>query len=925
MADPLTLDGLKRLVSELSTQHLRDYTASLLRSQPAPKGKDVNDALWGTISLTRLEVVLLDSPLLQRLRYIRQLGAAHWVYPGAVHTRFEHLLGAMHLVRSMAAALNQAAKAADPDLEQPPISEATIQVLRLAVVLREAAQMAFSQVSEEALSDSPVFATIPKSLSEELRVQAVIPGEDVSFVQVVAYYLVQSHALRELLAVLLDREGSALRLKEQAADNLAEVVRQVSFAIIGRRINNKLPLVHELVVGPFDATGVDALMRDAKFSGLPTLLDEQRILQKLAAKKMPLGDMPPAILTAMEGDPRADAWLFGVKDSAAAVLDELQLARMLATAKVYQHSKVLAIEQMLRSVISSLVDASGAEPVLRLLFSTSDDALLGMSASRLIQELGVDAQADGGSAIQRVEAAALLLAALRERRLWVRAFQFPEWRSALDVGRDASEALEAMRDEFRHVERRVALMDAVRNEAQRILEILGQGGRGRPVLDALISARSLELTSSETEVGRAYVIRSSAAPYQFSQWLAARGSWLDQYNAGQPRDHIFCPSEIADVVFVAFERVARTRYQAKLPDSSAEASKRRSAKVLELKRALVPHHYWQDAPYDIRPLPPRLAQPDVDRRLRPFYGLHARYLEPIRDGGPGEEIAPDSQTRAWLRQFDNDNHIACALRLLSSVRMLDRRDVTRALEKLLEAMPEFRGGWVAPFGSPRDSGSMQAYFADDARPRGLISGLGSLEEYAAHGERRPLIFVDDFVGSGGQACDILAAWFGRDDFRRNLGEERAKLPQAQAEALSSARVAFLYVAGWNNGIDAVQGTCGELGLNATAFASLLDDDLPFARRVLEQDVDLTPDVVRNFLERCAEIGRQLVRTETRETPRREPLEERVVADRALGYGNRGMLLVTPFNTPTHTLTALWMDGQVDDLPWTPLLRRRKKT
>ena len=618
MADALTLDGLKRLVNELSTQQLRDYTACLRQSQPVPKGKDVNDALWGTISLTRLEVVLLDSPLLQRLRYIRQLGAAHWVYPGAVHTRFEHLLGAMHLVRSMATALNQAAKIANPDLEQPPISEVTIQVLRLAVILREAAQMAFSQVSEGALSDSPVFATIPKALSEELRLQAAIPGEDVSFVQVVGYYLVQSHAVRELLALLLDREGSALRLKEQAADNLAEVVRQVSFAIIGRRINNKLPLVHELVVGPFDATRVDALMRDAKFSGLPTLLDEQRIFQKLAAKKMALGDMPHAIVTGVEGDPKADAWLFGVKDSAAAVLDELQLARMLATAKVYQHSKVLAVEQMLRSVINSLVDAAGAEPVLRLLFSTSDDAFLGMSALRLTQDLGVDAQTDGGRAVQRVEAAALLLAALRERRLWVRAFQFPEWRSALDLGRDASEALEAMRDDFRHVGRRSALMSAVRDEAQRILDLLDQGARGRPVLDALISARSLDMTSSETEVGRAYVIRSSAASYQFSEWLAARGSWLDQYNAGQARDHVFCPPEMADVVFVAFERVARMVFRARLPDSSAEASKRRPTKVLELKRRLGLHHYWQDAPYDIRPFPPRLAQADVEKGLRPF-------------------------------------------------------------------------------------------------------------------------------------------------------------------------------------------------------------------------------------------------------------------------------------------------------------------
>jgi uncharacterized protein len=40
---------------------------------------------------------LIDSPWVQRLRYILQLQSAHWVYPGAEHTRFQHSLGTMHL------------------------------------------------------------------------------------------------------------------------------------------------------------------------------------------------------------------------------------------------------------------------------------------------------------------------------------------------------------------------------------------------------------------------------------------------------------------------------------------------------------------------------------------------------------------------------------------------------------------------------------------------------------------------------------------------------------------------------------------------------------------------------------------------------------------------------------------------------------
>jgi len=48
---------------------------------------------------------LIDSPWVQRLRSIYQLQSAHWVYPSAEHTRFQHSLGAMHLAGRFAKSL----------------------------------------------------------------------------------------------------------------------------------------------------------------------------------------------------------------------------------------------------------------------------------------------------------------------------------------------------------------------------------------------------------------------------------------------------------------------------------------------------------------------------------------------------------------------------------------------------------------------------------------------------------------------------------------------------------------------------------------------------------------------------------------------------------------------------------------------------
>ena len=62
--------------------------------------KIVNDPVHGFIEVPRgLILELIDTPAFQRLRRIRQLGQSAFVYPGAVHTRFNHALGAMHLMR----------------------------------------------------------------------------------------------------------------------------------------------------------------------------------------------------------------------------------------------------------------------------------------------------------------------------------------------------------------------------------------------------------------------------------------------------------------------------------------------------------------------------------------------------------------------------------------------------------------------------------------------------------------------------------------------------------------------------------------------------------------------------------------------------------------------------------------------------------
>ncbi|MFP4622601.1 MAG: hypothetical protein ACLFRX_00325, partial [Gemmatimonadota bacterium] len=60
------------------------------RATVGAAGLVVRDPLWGTIELDATARAVVDSAAFQRLRYIRQLGLAHLVYPGAHHSRFDH-------------------------------------------------------------------------------------------------------------------------------------------------------------------------------------------------------------------------------------------------------------------------------------------------------------------------------------------------------------------------------------------------------------------------------------------------------------------------------------------------------------------------------------------------------------------------------------------------------------------------------------------------------------------------------------------------------------------------------------------------------------------------------------------------------------------------------------------------------------------
>ncbi len=102
----------------------------------------VRDPLWNTIQLDQTALAIIDSPAFQRLRYIRQLGLAFLVYPGATHTRFDHALGVYHLARRALRLLSERG-----ELDQ--INPLDCRLMPYAALLHDIGHYPFSHAVEE--------------------------------------------------------------------------------------------------------------------------------------------------------------------------------------------------------------------------------------------------------------------------------------------------------------------------------------------------------------------------------------------------------------------------------------------------------------------------------------------------------------------------------------------------------------------------------------------------------------------------------------------------------------------------------------------------------------------------------------------------------------------------------------------------------
>ncbi len=126
------------------------------------KRKIINDPVHGFIGIkSELVFDLISHPVFQRLRRIRQLGMTHFVYPGATHTRFQHAIGAMHLMEMAIGVIRSKGHIITPEEEEAALA---------AILLHDTGHGPFSHTLESSIIPHMPHEQMSALLMKELNI-----------------------------------------------------------------------------------------------------------------------------------------------------------------------------------------------------------------------------------------------------------------------------------------------------------------------------------------------------------------------------------------------------------------------------------------------------------------------------------------------------------------------------------------------------------------------------------------------------------------------------------------------------------------------------------------------------------------------------------------------------------------------------------
>jgi deoxynucleoside triphosphate triphosphohydrolase SAMHD1 len=907
-----------------------DYLQSAkTAAKTAPrKSKVIKDNIWGMAEFGWSSLRLIDSPILQRLRQIRQLGMSYLTYPSAEHSRFSHSLGMACVVEKF---IDVSLRVQDADFGQLQLSRLNdneAETLRHAALLHDIGHFPFSHAVEKAYQYNPtLFACGARTINDfmflfEEALEIPTPNSP---------KLSEFLTLTILLCPRFQEFYESCVMGDVASD--PDRLYRIASLVVGLPPEESFPGIANLISNSaIDADKIDYIKRDSAACGIPVGIDVARLFLRSAFVTIHREDIERLYSPA---DPRDTVRLFVVNSSGADTIEEIAQARASLYHRVYLHQATRGVERIL--TLGLLQGAKVASPTNSLREALFAWALDDVSLLRNLSSLGpLEAELS-----TRVRNRQLLKKACSIGRDTLEVSFRPTYFFANPVAPHADltvfkfvvgEALQQFNedqlqgDKHRDLELLIAreasqLWKSIRDTVPRDLApitaeatvtVLPVPDFNQTPPDSIINENGFVVqTPKQTNVDELGV---AADIFKARGYVSSDLSWRE-------------------LVFVASRKVLKLRATAPrkidvrlsggqeappttirvissalvdLDDGARRAGLNRQ-RLDRIMMAAEQVGYFDDVPALARSHSMRLLQP-LAERFRVF-------------NGQGGWTVTALGIAAFLNQFPPRLRDEVT-EMINQINMIDRDTIAPAIQALM-AMPlsSVPVHHIAPL-SP-NSGNLVRMIGEQEL-KASSSGANwtfqnSLAEvFAVNDHNREVLLLDDNAVTGSQVVAQLYAWMGisRDKWPNDVQAEQnidsAALADRDISLLKKMSVTFGFIFATPEARNRIVETAKSLGIvNARAISY---------RDMIATTHSPSPEL-RAFLQ---DVG-EAVLTDYLMNNEPTPVIAHVraqAAKRALGDGPGCGLLATIFNVPTSTYPALRCPGVFKGQPWVPLFLRR---
>lgn len=890
-----TFDEINRFVNTA----LQEYNDRLRKSSLSSDGKEIFDAVWGNIEFCSGEIYILDSPLLQRLRKIKQLGLAYFVYCGCDYSRFYHTLGVTYLADRMATAINRC-NLGTTEKEKNYFKA----IVRLAAIFHDTGHMFLSHVSEHYFCKSPSYSR-NKMITTFLDVFERKAGKKPALHELLGCMIVNTEAVYELLEIVTPKIKGFSTGFDYRID---EVVEYISALIVGVPIDREILPYSCIVNGPIDADKCDYLSRDSHVTRVPVAVDVSRITQKLSVVESK--DICTSELWHQDADTNVPFYELAMKDSAEKALFQLCIARTIMFDSVYYHHKVLTAETEFRNLLGCLTNLH--KPVfanfLEILQHTDEDF-----NHYFFEDLKKDRDEEDCKVIDRIQnefqkinnrniakrVVCLTPDYLSGAQKYTEAF----WDSVMAVfdSADEKEFICEIKEEYTKLQKQIKGAKIDNNQVQIFAiqaptQVFGHSKIQVPI----------DLRNGNKRDFRGYELVSSRETSSSSSYIVT-----------DEDDRI--------LVYLATEKVFMKKYHITLKEEAMTCGKYDQKEINKKRMQLFLQGYYDDTPMLISDtlLENNISDYSIEKIVEKYNGY---------EGPDGYKI-----TKQEVKNFFRQLMCACREKskckdllkgvciLLEKALFVNRSFLSQKLEsKAGELTQGSKSLHIVPLGSLRDSAKHMAYFWNDVQiPDVKIVTEKPLEELLRAEDVDQITFFDDGSYSGTQMISIMQEYMGVKE-RKTDEHHVEELPDECKKALKEKQIRFLFVAYNKSKEEDMIKELNKIGLKNISFHYI--EDISIQKLEAGEHTWFENEEQRNLAKEVLhDVGLSIIRSiKMPEGVYKAGWDLERVENAALGYNDAQQMVFLKSSVPTYTITAFWETGTYNNFEWKPLFRRTKK-